>query len=360
MKAQILSLLCCLFAWLLPVQAQDSPNIRDFSWKKVADRMLDEWYGGQQARAIADQLLARQMESGGWQKNIPYHHLLSAEELAKVNRTGVGSTIDNGATTTEMRFLARVYAHSGEDRYREGFLRGLRYLFEAQYDNGGWPQFYPERTAVNYASHITYNDDAMVNVLRQLRDIADGRSPYDALKLDDATRAQARASFDKGIGCILKTQIRVDGKPTVWCAQHDEHTFAPAPARAYELASFSGAESASIVALLMSIPDPSPEIVAAVKGAVAWFETHAVKDIRVEHVPDGSPKGDARVVSAPGNVLWARFYDLETGKPFFCGRDGVKHATLAEIEKERRGGYSWYTNAPQRVLDRYAKWISGI
>lgn len=218
MKTQILSLLCCLFAWLLPVQAQDSPNILKFSWKKVADRMPDEWYGSQ----------------------------------------------------------------------------------------------------------------------------------------------QARASFDKGIGCILKTQIRVDGKPTVWCAQHDEHTFAPAPARAYELASFSGAESASIVALLMSIPHPSPEIVAAVKGAVAWFETHAVKDIRVERVPDGSPKGDARVVSAPGNVLWARFYDLETGKPFFCGRDGVKHATLAEIEKERRGGYSWYTNAPQRVLDRYAKWISGI
>lgn len=218
MKTQILSLLCCLFAWLLPVQAQDSPDIRDFSWKKVADCMPDEWYGSQ----------------------------------------------------------------------------------------------------------------------------------------------QARASFDKGIGCILKTQIRVDGKPTVWCAQHDEHTFAPAPARAYELASFSGAESASIVALLMSIPHPSPEIVAAVKGAVAWFETHAVKDIRVERVPDGSPKGDVRVVSAPGNVLWARFYDLETGKPFFCGRDGVKHATLAEIEKERRGGYSWYTNAPQHVLDRYAKWISGI
>ena len=80
----------------------------------------------------------------------------------------------------------------------------------------------------------------------------------------------------------------------------------------------------------------------------------------MERVPDGSPKGDARVVSAPGNVLWARFYDLETGKPFFCGRDGVKHATLAEIEKERRGGYSWYTDAPQHVLDRYAKWISGI
>ncbi len=218
MKTQILSLLCCLFAWLLPVQAQDSPDILKFSWKKVADRMPDEWYGSQ----------------------------------------------------------------------------------------------------------------------------------------------QARASFDKGIGCILKTQIRVDGKPTVWCAQHDEHTFVPAPARAYELASFSGAESASIVALLMSIPHPSPEIVAAVKGAVAWFETHAVKDIRVERVPDGSPKGDARVVSAPGNILWARFYDLETGKPFFCGRDGVKHATLAEIEKERRGGYAWYTNAPQRVLDRYAKWISGI
>ena len=89
MKTQILSLLCCLFAWLLPVQAQDSPDILKFSWKKVADRMPDEWYGSQQARAIADQLLARQKKNGGLQKNIPYHHLLSAEELAKVNRTSV-------------------------------------------------------------------------------------------------------------------------------------------------------------------------------------------------------------------------------------------------------------------------------
>ena len=283
MRTRILSLLACcaLMCAGACAQTNTSTDIDRLSWGKVANGMPARWYAGEQAEAIADQLLARQMDCGGWQKNIPYHRLLSPDELSRVRRTGPGATIDNGATTTEMRFLARVYGATGEARYKEGFLKGLGYLFEAQYANGGWPQFYPPRAEGHYSSHITYNDNAMVNVLYVLRDVAENRAPYDALGLDDATRERARSAFDRGIACILKTQIRVNGEPTVWCAQHDEHTFAPAPARAYELVSFNGSESAGIVRLLMSLPHPSPEVVAAVKGAVKWFEAHEVKDIRV-------------------------------------------------------------------------------
>ncbi len=32
---------------------------------------------------------------------------------------------------------------------------------------------------------------------------------------------KANQAFDKGIDCILQTQILVEGKPSVWCAQHD-------------------------------------------------------------------------------------------------------------------------------------------
>lgn len=362
MRTRILSLLACCALMCAGACAQTniSTDIDRLSWGKVANGMPASWYAGEQAEAIADQLLARQMDCGGWQKNIPYHRLLSPDELSRVRRTGPGATIDNGATTTEMRFLARVYGATGEARYKEGFLKGLGYLFEAQYANGGWPQFYPPRAEGHYSSHITYNDNAMVNVLYVLRDVAENRAPYDALGLDDATRERARSAFDRGIACILKTQIRVNGEPTVWCAQHDEHTFAPAPARAYELVSFSGSESAGIVRLLMSLPHPSPEVVAAVKGAVKWFEAHEVKDIRVEKLHAGTPQRDARVVAAPGNVLWARFYDLKTERPFFCDRDGIKRDTLSEVGQERRGGYAWYTDAPRHVIDAYPGWLESI
>ena len=287
--------------------------------------MPDEWYGSDTAQAIADQLVMRQMDNGGWQKNVPYHKLLDDDELAKVRRTGVGATIDNGATTLEMQFLAKVYGRTANSDYKASFLKALDYLLEAQYDNGGWPQFYPPRGNVSYSARITYNDDAFVNVMYMLRDIYEERQPYDAFKLSVEEKTKARRAFDNGVECILKTQIRQNGVPTVWCAQHDEHDLRPAPARSYELASFSGS-----------------------------------KGYKTEKVKDAAGKTDIKVVPSAGHVMWARFYDLETGQPFFCDRDGVKKTSLSEIGYERRNGYSWYTTAPQRIIDAYPQWKADI
>jgi PelA/Pel-15E family pectate lyase len=57
--------------------------------------------------------------------------------------------------------------------------------------------------------------------------------------------------------------------------------------------------------------------------------------------------------------MWARFMDLETNEPFFCGRDGVKKKTLAEVEYERRNGYAWYNKTPAKLIeDDYPIWLS--
>ncbi len=175
--------------------------------------------------------------------------------------------------------------------------------------------------------------------------------------MDTPTKEKAKHSFDLGVDCILKTQIISNGKPTVWCAQHHYETLAPVNARSYELASFSGSESVGITLLLMGIDDPSDEIVAAVSGAVTWFEENKVKGIRIKRFTDNNGERDTRVVedeNAP--PLWGRFYDLETVKPFFCSRDGIKRNTLAEIDQERRAGYSWYTDAPAAILAKYPAW----
>ena len=64
-----------------------------------------------------------------------------------------------------------------------------------------------------------------------------------------------------------------------------------------------------------------------------------------------------RSVDQNAPPLLARFYDLETGKPLFCDRDGVKKTSMAEIGDERRNGYSWYSNGFEWLQKKYEKWV---
>jgi PelA/Pel-15E family pectate lyase len=168
--------------------------------------------------------------------------------------------------------------------------------------------------------------------------------------------------LDKGTECILKTQVTQNGKLTVWCAQHDERTLAPAKARAYELPSLSGSESVGVVEFLMGIERPSPEVVRSIESAVAWFRASKITGIRVVHQPaPGTPKGWDSVVVADANAppLWARFHELGTNRPIFCGRDSVVKYSLAEIEYERRNGYRWYVDRPAKLLEKdYPAWAA--
>lgn len=351
------------FAHFVAGQSPSSDSYLEKRWRYVATQMPAEWYGSAEAKMVAENVLLCQKDMGGWVKNKPYHHQFSEEERAqfKEAKASPGGTFDNGATITEMRFLAKVHSSFNEIRYKQAFEKGLDYIFLSQYENGGWPQFFPVRERVPYSGCITYNDNAMVNVMEMLHDLIIHCEDFSSLQLSNEITAKAIIAFRKGIDCILKTQIIIDGKPTVWCAQHDEKTLKPAKARKYELESFSGAESVNIVKLLMRVEQPSNDIVEAVNGAVNWFENHKIEGIRIDRVLDENGQRDRVVVEdEDAGPLWARFYDLETGAPFFCGRDGIKRNTMAEISHERRNGYSWYTKAPAELLAQYSDWEKRI
>ncbi len=316
-----------------------------------------EWYATVEAKRVAANILSYQSDLGGWPKNtdttgVPYTG----------DRKELKPTFDNSATTDELRVLGRMYNATKDDQYRAAFQRGLAYILKAQYPNGGWPQFFPP--GKKYNRYITFNDDAMVRLMRFLQEIE--QSPvYGFVPAEQ--RADARRAFDRGIECILKCQIVVAGKKTAWCAQHDEIDFRPRPARSYELVSLSGSESVDIVRLLMSLESPSPAVVDAVQSAVAWFEEAKLPGIRQDIRPDpASPKGTNKIVvrdpSAP--PMWARFYEIGTNRPIFSDRDGIVKHDLSEIGYERRNGYAWLGYWPQRLIEvEYPawrnKWVTG-
>jgi pectinesterase len=313
-----------------------------------------DFYATAEAAEIAENLLLYQRDTGGWPKNTDMAAALSDSKKTSLtkDKTKTDSTIDNNATNTQIAFLLKVHAKTSEPdkKYLDAANRGVDFLLASQYDNGGFPQYHPNPKG--YYARITFNDNAMINVLMLLQKIAAGEDEFKSI--DDTRKKKSAAAVEKGIACILKCQFKQDGNLTAWCAQHDEKTFEPAQARAYEHPSLSGHESAGITLFLMSLEKPSPEIIASVNAAVAWFEKSKLTGIRIEKKSD--PKDVVVIEDEKAPPIWPRFADLKTNKPIFSGRDGVIKATLAEIENERRTGYSWYSNSPAKVLEAYPKW----
>ena len=323
-------------------------------WGETVLRQKSQWYNSAEARAVADSVIQYQSPQGGWPKST---------DLAKPPRTpedipplgrGRANSLDNEATTLPMAFLARVAHTTGEAKYRDSFIRGVDYLLAAQYPNGGWPQFWPLRKG--YYSRITYNDGAMIRAITILRDVAGGKPPYDFV--DAPRRKKVAGAVARGIDCILKTQIKQDGKLTAWCAQHDEKTLKPAWARSYEPPSLSGAESVSIVRFLMSIEEPTPEIVAAIEGAVAWFRSVTMKGVRLESIRRDDGRTERCLILDPDtSPLWARFYELGTNRPLYLDRDSVFRYDFTEISYERRSGYRYHgTWAASLLATEYPAW----
>jgi PelA/Pel-15E family pectate lyase len=222
-------------------QTSGSSTVR---WRNILEQPA-EWYGTADAARIAENVLLYQHDNGGWPKNIDMARTLSDAEKdqLRATRNQAETTIDNGATHTQIRYLALVHAATGDERLADSARRGLEYLLKAQYENGGWPQFYP--LIEGYYTHISFNDDAMIGAMRVLRDASASKQPYEFVDVD--LRDRSRRSIDKGLDVILKCQVVVDGHLTAWCAQHDEVDFRPRGARTYELVSISGMESVGIV-----------------------------------------------------------------------------------------------------------------
>ncbi|WP_460675641.1 pectate lyase [Hymenobacter coalescens] len=312
--------------------------------------------------SVAERMLVYQRAIGGWpkavgEKKVDYQHALTAAERAATRKDAgrKDATIDNNATTREITYLLGAFKKTNNPAYRRAAEQGIRYLLVMQHQNGGFPQFYPDSSS--YRAQITYNDNAMVRALKLLKNVAEKQGDF-AL-IDFALVPQAEQAVQRGIRCIVRSQYVQNGKLTGWGAQHDRRTLLPCKARAFEVASLSGFETVGIVEFLMSVPQPTPEIKQSIEAAVAWLngvkmEGFAVKDVDDAAQPTGK---DRKVVAEPGSTLWARFYDLETNQPIYVGRDGVKHASLAEIEHERRVGYAYAGTWPAKLLAKdYPKW----
>ena len=311
---------------------------------------------------IADNIILFQKDNGGWPKNYDMRAILTKEQVQEVlkYKSYTNTTFDNGTTYTHIEYLAEVFTITQDKKYKIACYKGLEFILEAQYSNGGWPQFYPLEKG--YSRRVTFNDGAYIGVMGMLKRIAE--NDYIFSFLDDEFRATLIKAFNRGIDGILATQIEDSGQLTAWCQQYDEATLEPAWARKFEPPSICNGESVGVIQFLMSMDKPNERVIDAIQGAVRWFEDSKIYNSRVEKfdIPATDSnfktiKKDVRVVHDPSAPpIWARFYEIGSHRPMFCNRDTKIVYSLAEVDLERREGYAWYTNQPEKVLKAYPAW----
>jgi PelA/Pel-15E family pectate lyase len=329
------------------------------------------WYASPEAQHIAQTMLSFQTPAGGWSKNLemtgparvpgesyttdnlsqhPSPSDFDTPHDLKWNYVG---TLDNDATTTEIRFLAFVAQAAPEHAqlYQISILKGIHYLLNAQFPNGGWPQVWPLEGG--YHDAVTYNDDAVTQAAELLTAVSSGQPPYAFVPSE--LRQQSAAAAARALACILRTQVLIHGRLTVWAQQHDALTLAPTTARNYEPIALATGESAALLTYLMQIPSPSPEVITAIEAGISWLKSHAIYGHQWVGGRD-TPEGRHLTPVAGAGPLWARYYSVDTQHPIFGDRDKTVHDNVTEISAERRNGYAWYSSGPQKALDIYAAW----
>lgn len=271
------------------------------------------------ARETGHALAFTQLASGGWDYRLEfdpqkskawyYRRDVEAGDREPGKRRNI-SVYDDNNTQSALLFLMRLdKALEGKDaEVRRAVEYGLAKLLEAQYPNGAWPQAYqgearnpedhpilqaryPEEWPRTYPGgrywfHYTFNDGAMMDILRVL---------MEAHRLYG--KREYLQALHRGGEFILRAQMP---EPQPAWAQQYNFRMEPAWARRFEPPAIAAAESAGVVRVLMELYLYTGEerYLKPIPAALAWFQR--------SRLPNGQ---------------WARFYELKTNRPLYFTKD---------------------------------------
>jgi hypothetical protein len=83
---------------------------------------------------IADNILLYQKLNGGWPKNYDMLAMLTKERTDSLKNVKdiMNTTFDNGATHSQIEYLANAYAATKIERFKDGCSRGINFILAAQ------------------------------------------------------------------------------------------------------------------------------------------------------------------------------------------------------------------------------------
>ncbi|MDX2235107.1 MAG: pectate lyase [Hyphomonadaceae bacterium] len=272
---------------------------------------LDAWHAtGEEtywraAEAAADALVAGQHPAGGWNYMIDFAGEASlaqwyetiganAWRLEEFQRHAGNATFDDATTTEAATLLLRLVVVKRNDKYRPALDRAIKFIVDAQYPSGGWPQRFPLAETADHTTFVTFNDDVAGENIKFLtlcyRSLDDAALMPVIRRAMDVYMAAQQAAPQAG-----------------WALYHTVDDLKPAAGRSYEPAALATHVTAANVAQLMTFYTMTGDAkyLGRIPEALAWLESVALP---ADEVKDG--------------LTHPTFVELGTNKPLYVHRFG--------------------------------------
>jgi PelA/Pel-15E family pectate lyase len=232
------------------------------------------------AKRVADSIVWGQYPAGGW------HYLIDFDMPGIQNWYDEAAskcwgweeyyhfygncTFDDDSTTSSVEFLMHLYLKTLDPAYRAPLLKGIEFILEAQYPNGGWPQRYPlshefpHDGVPDYTSYYTFNDGVIPNCIFLLVEAWE--------KLGDERCWKAA---QRGMDFYLISQGPEE--QAGWSSQYDMN-LQPAQARSYEPAAWSTFGTAARIGELERFYGITGDrrYLRPIPAAIAWLERSVI------------------------------------------------------------------------------------
>lgn len=300
----------------------------------------EKWYASDEGKEQLDCILSWQSERGDWPQLE-----VDAKPFAG-DRDEIQGTFKDQATTDPLRKLARAFQLTGRQEYKQAFEKGLDLILECQHESGGWPECgTPNKKE---SRPIAFVDNSMVSVMELLRDLS-SRDQF--AFLDSDRRKRAAQALANGVECIRKCQIVSDGVASIWCGTYHAQSLEPVK-QSKSAALLRTAESSRILVFLMSIEEPSLEVIEVVQSGIRWLDENMIEGFRYRQ----GAKKPALTKDPSATHLWSKLYQIGTSKPAFIESNDSLKFDVNKLSKKQRKDVAWYGVAGKVAIEAYESW----
>jgi len=272
------------------------------------------------ARDAGRALAWGQRKQGGWGHRVDVAHL--TPDAASPDRKSGHCTFDDDITQGAIKFLMQLDGELDEPWLNDSVRLALQFVMEAQFDSGGWPQWYPLRGG--YHDYYTYNDNSINDCILVLLEAH--RRYGDPAYLECARRG--------GDFMIASQQ---PAPQSGWAQQHS-HDLKPASARSFEPPGVCSAATARNIRTLVDVYlyTGDEKYLGAIPAAVDWLQRSRLPRDAVLEDEVGRRVDDQL-------SCWARLYEVGTNRPVYGDRENPRKMIydIRKVSKRERDSYGW-------------------
>jgi PelA/Pel-15E family pectate lyase len=237
-----------------------------------------------------------------------------------------------------------------------------------EYSEGGVPLYYPKLDNEEWKYNISIKNGNFINYLRTIEIILNSN---ELLQHIDPKIEQLKNAYVKSLNLLLKLQVNISGKKSIWSQYYDKDNLLPVGGNEYEPLGLCSLESAQILLYLMDFDKPSNNIKSAVTAGCEWFKTHKISGwtqvfdkksynpADPEHLTeqqtlltsfDYSPFPDKM-------TLHSRYYDFDKQKPVFLENNELYTLeTFNNMSIEYRNNEFHLGMWGHHLLEMYEEW----